>query len=251
LSTGTFRINGVLTIPSNVTLRGAGSSQTILDAHGSGSVIQFGPGVNPSPNNAVSVTSGCNQGSQSITVADASGIQVGTLLVLTALNDSFVTSKGSEGTCTWCDNYWGGTRCMGQTMAVTSVSGNTLGVTPIYYTYPSSLSPTVMPFTAGCQYAGVENLQVYANNTGYTANEMMNGTAYCWVLNCENNYADGDHVEMYWSYRCEIRHNYFHDGFHHTSGSTDDDIFIANKSSGILIIDNILRRMHDACTLDL
>jgi Pectate lyase superfamily protein len=241
LSAGTFRINGSLTVPSNVTLRGAGSSQTILDAHGSAAgVINFGPDESPSPSSAVSVTSGCNKGSQSITVSDASGIAVGTYLILTALNDSFVTS----GACTWCDQFWNGTRCMGQTLEVTSVNGNTIGVTPIYWTYPSSLAPTVMPLTASCKYGGVENLQVYANNTGYTTNERMSGCAYCWVLNCENNYADGDHAEVYWSYRCEIRHNYFHDAFLHTAGSTDADIFLAAKSSGILVVDNILRRMH-------
>jgi hypothetical protein len=255
LSAGTVRINTSLRIPSNVTLRGAGPSQTILDAHGtSGAVISFGQDATPYTANSKAITGGTTAGSTSITLASAAGITVGSYLMITELNDtSFVTIKGGEGSCTWCDGGigWNGTRTLGQIVEVTSVNGTTIGIAPaLYITYNTALSPLATPFSAGAKYAGLEDLQVYMNNTGYTTNFMMSGSAYCWVKNIESNYTDGDHFRAFFAYRCEIRDSYFHDAYHHTPGQTDADVFIADKSSGLLIENNILRRMHVSIMLN-
>jgi hypothetical protein len=79
---------------------------------------------------------------------------------------------------------------------------------------------------------------------------MMSGSAYCWVKNIESNYTDGDHFRAFFAYRCEIRDSYFHDGYLHSPGQTDADVFIADKSSGLLIENNILRRMHVSIMLN-
>jgi hypothetical protein len=71
--------------------------------------------------------------------------------------------------------------------------------------YQSTLSPLATPFSAGCTNAGLENLQLYMNDTGYNENVLMQGCTYCWVLNIESNYADGDHFQAHFSYRGEIR----------------------------------------------
>ena len=102
----------------------------------------------------------------------------------------------------------------------------------------------------GAKYAGVEDLQVYMNNTGYTANFYLAGTAYSWIKNVESNYTDGDHARIFWGYRNEIRDSYFHDAYKHTPGSTDANIFIANKSSGNLVENNALRRLHVSIMLN-
>jgi hypothetical protein len=255
LSAGTFRINTSLRIPDNVTLRGAGPSQTILDSRGTGTaVINFGQDATPYKANSLAITGGTSADSTSITLASATGITAGMYLLITELNDtSFVTIKGGEGSCTWCDGGigWNGTRTLGQIVEVTSVSGTTIGIVPpLYITYKAALSPLATPFAAGAKYAGVEDLQVYMNNTGYTSNFLMNGSAYCWVKNIESNYTDGDHFRAFWVYRCEIRDSYFHDAYHHTPGQTDADVFIADKSSGLLIENNILRRMHVSIMLN-
>ena len=255
LSAGTYRINGTLRVPDSVTLRGAGPQQTILDAHGSGeAVIGFGQDATPYSANSKAITNGTAAGSNMISVANASGISVGSYLLVTELNDtSFVTIKGGEGSCTWCDGGigWNGTRTLGQVVEVTSVNGTNLGISPaLYVTYSAALSPLATPFSAGAKYTGVEDLQVYLNNTGYTTNIIMNGSAYCWIKNIESNYTDGDHFRAFWAYRCEIRDSYFHDAYHHTPGQTDADVFIADKSSGLLIENNVLRRMHVSIMLN-
>ena len=100
LSSGTFLIAGNLSIPSNVTLRGAGANQTILNAKGSGkAVITLGsPGTAPSIKSSVAITSGATQGSTTIVVSSASGNSTGSYLVITELNDSSipVSSIGVE-----------------------------------------------------------------------------------------------------------------------------------------------------------
>ncbi len=256
MSSGTFRINTGLRVPSHITLRGAGPHQTILDAHasGGGAVISFGQDATPYTADSKTITGGTAAGSNIITVANAAGIGVGSYLLITELNDSgFVTIKGGEGSCTWCDGGigWNGTRALGQIVEVTSVDGTSIGIMPpLYITYDSALSPLATPFSAGAVYAGVEDLQLYLNNTGYTENILMNGSAYCWVRNIESNYTDGDHLRAFWSYRCEIRDSYFHDAYAHTPGQTDADVFIADKSSGLLIENNILRRMHVSIMLN-
>ncbi len=262
LSAGMYRINGSLQIPSNVTLRGAGPQKTVLKGYGSEqAMITFGTAVTPlEMNNSVPVTSGTNRGSKTISLSSASGIVVGSYLMITELNDtSFVSIDGGgggtcdQGNCTWCDGGqgWNGTRTLGQIVEVTSVNGNSIGVSPsLYLTYKRTLSPLATAFTAGSKYAGVEDLQVYADSTGYGMNFFMSGCAYCWIKNVESNYADGDHVDAYYSYRCEIRDSYFHDAFLHTPGIYDSDILLAEKTSCCLLENNQFWRLHTSVMLN-
>src|SRR5262249_53034659 len=149
LAAGTYEIGSTLTIPSNVVLRGAGPQQTFLNASGSGTgFISFGSGTQPYINNSTSITGGTSQGSTSFTVASASGISVGSYLLITQLNDSsYVTITTTNGSCTWCDGGigWNGTRVQGQIVEVTSVSGNTIGFSPgLFINY--TLTPLATPY---------------------------------------------------------------------------------------------------------
>jgi hypothetical protein len=250
LSAGTFKINTTLSIPSNVTLRGAGADQTILSVNGSSNApIQMGSSSPSFPGTAIS--SGATAGSTSIVVASATGITVGKYLVISELNDAnFVTSEGSEGNCDWCGSGAGtlGNRSRGQIVEVTSVSGTTIGISPALYTDYSS-TPLAATLTA-TKNAGVENLQVFANNTGYTADFYMSGCAYCWLKGVEANYTDGDFVQVHWGYRDEIRDSYFSNAYGHSSGNTDSDVFIVDKTSASLVENNIVERGHVAILLN-
>ncbi|MBZ5723517.1 MAG: hypothetical protein LAP87_00830 [Acidobacteriia bacterium] len=249
LSPGTFRINTSVSVPTNKTLRGSGAQSTIIDMRGTGAgVVRLGSGDIGSA--ALNVTGGATAGSTSITVASATGIAVGRYLHITELNDaSYVSNSGNEGACTWCDGYWSGTRVRGQIVEVTSVSGTTIGITPGLYT-DYSLTPQVVAFTASAKFAGLENLQLFANNTGYSANVLMSMCAYCWIKGIESNYADGDHVDINWSYRGEVRDSYFNNAYGHSSGQTDADIRVSFKTTGMLIENNILERLHASVMMD-
>ena len=253
LASGTYNIAGGLVIPSNVTLRGEGPKLTILNASGSGSgFIRFGAGMTPSTSASTGITAGSTAKSTSLTLQSASGVTVGSHLMVTQLNDpSYVTISTTNGSCTWCDGGigWNGTRVQGQIVEVTGVSGNTVSISPALYV-DYNRTPLATRLTMSAKNAGVEDLQVYMNNTGYTANFRMDGAAYSWIKNVESNYTDGDHAQLMWSFRNEIRDSYFHDAFTHSAGSTDADIFIANKTSATLVENNVLRRLHQSIMLN-
>lgn len=252
---GTYRVSSVLTIPRSISLRGDGPGRTIIDGY-SGTylgAITFGNDAWPNFNNAVSISGGLSAGSTSLNLSSTAGVSVGSYLLVTELNDSsFVTINGFYGACNWCDGQTSnGSRALGQIVEVTSVNGTTVGINPpLYWTYNSSLSPQAVPFNANIKYAGVESLTVRCNKTGYHSNFRMSDAAYCWLKNVEGDYTDGDHVDVYWSYRCEIRDSFFHDAFTHSPGSSDADVMLALKSSGCLVENNILWRLHAGIMLN-
>jgi hypothetical protein len=247
LAAGTYSIAGTINVPSNVTLRGAGANLTVLNATGTngGDVVSLGSGsVSYNP---VRITGGAGAGSTSIVLASASGVSAGSYLAIAETNNSsFVSVSGSEGSCTWCDGWTStGSLARGQIVAVTGVSGNTVTIAPgLYGAYTNA--PIAVPFSMSASYAGVENLQVYANNTGYGANFGLSACAYCWVKGVESNYTDGNHVSVYWGYRDEIRDSYFSNSFLHTPGTYDSDIQIALKTSATLVENNIIERTHES-----
>lgn len=252
LSAGTYSITGTVVIPSNVTLRGAGASQTILNAMGTakGDVIAMGAGSVPF--NPRRITSGAAAGSAGIELTSTIGIEKGMYLAIAEINDlSYVSPAGSGGNCNWCDGGWTkkGSLARGQIVKVTGVSGKTVAISPGLYSAYSN-TPLAVPFKMSAEHAGVEDLQVYANNTGYDANFGMSMCAYCWIKGVESNYADGDHVEVYWGFHDEIRDSYFSNAFLHSPGEHDSDIQIARKTSASLVENNIIERTHIAVMLE-
>lgn len=228
-----------LQIPSYVSLRGAGMSNSVI----TNVMISFGPQVEPAPGTFTTISSGATKDSRQIVVASASGISAGTLLMVAQSNPAWVSETGAGGTCGWCDRGFTPYN-MGQIVLVTNVSGTTLDLDlPIYF--PLTSSPRAWRFTPGCVRGGVEDLCVYSpNSSGRSVNFMLNGTSSCWLTNVQSDFSAGDHVEIYFSHRAEVRHSFFHDGFFHGPGGYDDQLVMGHKSSGCLIEDNIFYRMH-------
>jgi hypothetical protein len=250
LAAGSYSIPGTIHIPSNVTLRGAGADLTILNATGAGdSVVSLGDGS--VPYRPVSIVGGATAGSTKIEVGNAAAIHAGSYLAISETNNSsYVTAAGSGGNCNWCDGWTKtGNFSRGQIVAVTDVSGTTVTISPgLYGAYTNT--PIAVPFRMAAAYAGVEDLQVYANNTGYLANFAMSECAYCWIKGVESNYTDGDHVTVYWGFHDEIRDSYFSNAFVHVPGPFCSGIRVAMKTSASLVENNIVERGHDSVMLE-
>jgi MYXO-CTERM domain-containing protein len=265
LNPGTYQTaGGTIMVPSNVTLRGSGPTQTIILETGMVNnvpVVQFGTqssfpyGPEPNPGTSTAITAGTTQGSKQITVASATGIQVGTLLVLTQTDLSYMTDVGEEGACTYCNGGIGGDS--GQTVQVTAVNGNTLTLSdPLYIGYTSA--PLAFPFAAGCVAGGLENLKISASGAqvtnvsgdGYSSNINMTGAINSWVKNVESDFAEGSHVWIQFSAHNTIRDSFFHDGFNHGPGVTDDELRLGFKASANLIENDIFWRQHTSVMLE-
>lgn len=251
LQAGTYAISGAIQVPSNVTLRGAGADRTILNATGSGeAVIALGSGsVAYRPR---VIRGGASGGSSQIELVSAEGIRPGQYLAIAERNDpAYVTSAGTGGNCNWCDGGWtrDGGMARGQIVAITAVTGNSVSITPALYAAYTH-DAVAVPFDMSATYAGVEDLQVRANNTGYGVNFRLDMCAYCWLRGVESNYTDGDHVAVLWGYRDEVRDSYFSNAFVHLPGAHDSDIDLALKTSATLVENNILERNHASVMLE-
>lgn len=251
LGAGTYTIHGTIQVPSHVTLRGAGADRTILDARGAGlAVVQMGGGSVPFEPRVIA--GGAGRGSQEVQLVSAQGIEPGMYLAIAEKNDpAFVTAAGSGGICKWCDGDWtkDGSLARGQIVLVTAAQGNELSIAPALYS-DYTHEPVAAPFHMAATEAGVEALQVRANNTGYVTNFTMARCAKCWIEGVESNYADGDHVSVQWGYRDTIRDSYFSNAYLHVPGERESDIQLANKTSAALVENNIIERTHSAVMLE-
>ena len=255
LGPGAYRINSAINIPSYTTLRGSGAQQTILSLYNASGMIGGGTWGDYPDTSDTAIVSGATAGSTSVTLASASGVSVGTYLMLTESNDpTFVSSQGNQGSCTWCDEFYSGTRARGQIVEVTALSGKVVGITPALYTdYPNT--PWARPVSMTRKYAGIESLQVYSNDTldGYSGSNLgFFLCAYCWIKGVESNGTSGnnDHVDIYWGYRNEVRDSYFVGCTVHGPGNADCDLLLGEKTSATLIENNIVERTHGAIELD-
>jgi hypothetical protein len=253
LSPGTYNIDRTLVVPSGVTLRGAGADKTILNATvGSGSyAVSLGTSWFV-PYQPIRIVQGATAGSVSLTVASSSGLAAGQYLVVTEPNDPrFVTSNGSTGNCAWCDAQWtpNGMLARGQIVRIDQIAGDRLTIFPALFSSFLNGAQAV-PFRMSASRAGVEDLQVRANNTGSNASFGVMMCAYCWIKGVESNYTDGDYVRVYWGFHDEIRDSYFSNAYLHKPGSFDSDIQIGWKTTATLVENNIIDRAHASIMLE-
>ncbi len=250
LGVGTYEIAGTIRVPAEVTLRGAGADRTVLNATGrGGAIVQMGGGdVAFMPR---ALVSSAQAGASRVELASTEGMAVGSYLVITEENDGvFVSTAGSGGRCTWCDGGWtkDGEYARGQIVEVKSIADKWVTIWPALYSAYQH-GPIAVPFRMAAVRAGVEDLQVRANNTGYAANFAMEACAYCWIKGVESNYADGDHVSVRWGFHDEVRDSYFSNAFLHVPGEFDSDIRLALKTTATLVENNIIERTHESVML--
>lgn len=173
LNAGTYNLTGIITFnrKSNVTLRGAGPGKTILRPGPMVTTITSGQVLYGAEHH---ITGGNTKGSTSITVDDATGIIVGTILNIYQADDP--------------DFYW--TRSndpdnTGQFVMVTAVNGNILILEdPLVWNF--SLNPRFKADTSrGMRWSGIEDMTITADAlyAGYMV-QFWN-TYATWVKNVE------------------------------------------------------------------
>lgn len=230
LGPGTFTLSGGLSIPSYVILRGTLSGttrQTILRQTFTGSLISIGITGNRGNWGIIrNVVGVAQKGDPTITVDNASNINVGDIITIDHLRDGSVNGPSNgvalynppnPGNFVWTlSSMWyqrqpystgngtdflfpdsDGWRFISQHCEVLAKNGNTLTIydavnrrgSPLHTTY--YLTPQVYrcagAYADVARYTGLEDLVIHPSGTNGQRVISMNGAAFCWVKNVEVN----------------------------------------------------------------
>jgi hypothetical protein len=271
LNAGTYNLSGGINFGghNNVTLRGAGPIQTVLQfSSGDGCggqggdicVIDSSPAyvgssqIQPGGSNAHRWTAGYAKGATQITLDSTSGLSVGSVIILDQANDT--SDTGGIFVCDTSPCHQGGEtsssngRSIGgvdynqtQIVTVTGISGNALTISPALFmnNWRASQSPGVW-WTSQITGVGIEDLTVDNSGSGgsvhagiyfYDANNS-------WVKNVKSLRGNRNHVWLYQSSHNVIRDSYFFGTQNGAQESYGVESFIASDN---LIENNIFEQI--------
>lgn len=279
LPAGTYRITEPIDLNrSDVVLRGAGMSQTKINfvVDQQTPAIRMGwfwPDGGKIPDPCINVVGNVPKGARSITVADASSIQVGDVLQIDQADDDsyvffgFGNTGGTyykrgghqyNGDPNWPPSPGELWRSKGQQIEVVSKNGNTLNLsTPIHMAFDAEFQPQVFPTASrsfgpqydspewGTQYIGVEDLYVTGGGSG---NIQALNLAYGWIKNVESDGKPepgkslgmaGASIALDGCFRCEVRGCYVHHAQVIVYGGGAYGIDLRSQTSDCLVEDNI------------
>ena len=242
---GTYRMNSKISITKGITLRGAGTLQTLLRSYVNDHAIQVGN--YPASPVATNVFRSPAKGATSITVSSITtpALSVGDHIVIDQINE------GTEVVNVDDFSRDGNTRCLSQITKITAINGLTLTISPaLYHAYSASQNPQIWKLgqtnglTVG---AGLENFTVErVSPTGLegVSNVLMVCCIDSWIYNIQSNLAQFRHVDLDRSFHCTVEHSYFNDGQHHDTGGFAYGVVCSNRATANLIQNNIFRRLR-------
>ena len=251
---GIYYVNKNISLKSNVVLRGAKASgvpylpapdatATTFKLGSSGAITI---GSTEKRGSAVALSSGYTKGSQTLVTSSSPGVAVNDWIAVFENGDPNIptSSNGDIGTCSWCGQN-NGNQFIEQYAQVTSVNGNTIGISrPLYWTYSSNQSPSIKKMTFSTQKAGLENIRLNGNYADHSAFIKMTGALFSWVKGVETynagSAAKAAHVVIQWSHGNEVRDSYFHKG-RDSSGDRNYGIALFFWNSDHKVENNILR----------
>jgi hypothetical protein len=251
LPAGTYFVNSVIRLKSNVVLRGAGKDKTVINLGADGrlttqifSSSSIDPKTSYGVNSAGYKLGGSpKKGNTNLTVTSGT-VNVGDWISVFADDDpSLVNANGINGNCKWCaDNT--GYHLMQQIVQITAKNGSTITISkPLYYTLYTN--PQYRKYTFGTKYAGFEDFKVSATgNIGSGQIINLHGALFSWVKGVETSNTGSSsgsaHIELKQSYGCEVRDCYVHDGRSSASGA-NYGVWIMSVNSDHKIENNIMR----------
>lgn len=257
LSAGTYNLSGGITFTnkSNVTLRGAGPTQTRLEFSGTtpcGGLfthvcIRTSPQYDPdsSLNTVVNWTAGYSKGTTTITLSAVTGLSVGMHIVLDQTNDSN-SDNGELWVCesTTCSIEGGAAgrtgRAQHQLVKVTAIDGTDVTIEPGVYmpNYETGKSPQA--WWRGTQVlthdSGVENLTLDFGSGGFRGGFAIFSCYRCYSRNVKTISGPRAHYIVYTSSHSEIRDGYMFD----VQGSGSQSYGIEQKMSFDGLVENMI-----------
>lgn len=243
---------------SNVTLRGAGASQTILKFTGYDSCGGAFAGIcvynghstySGGYDFSANWTAGYAQGATQITLSNVTGLQVGLILFLDQLDDTTDTGNVYQGrqqwSCVSCANPGRTNRGQMQTVKVTGISGNIVTITPPLYwpNWRSSKSPGAW-WSAGAPVSGdgVEDMTLDGDGQSNTGGGLVvfYNAINSWVKGIRTINPKDSHIKMWYGNLFDtVRDNYFYGTQAHGGSSTQSYGYDGYTGSANLVENNI------------
>jgi hypothetical protein len=245
LASGTYNLSAGIDFAgrNNVTLRGAGPTQTrLVFAGGTGCggptadvCIEGSFNWNGGPQQTTTWTGGYAPGTTQITLGSTAGLSVGQVLILDQDNDTTDTNQvfvcdttacasdnsssssspgrncSNAGTVSGCSSGAAADRNQQQYVRVTAINGNTVTISPGLYmpNWRASQNPGAWWASAVIQGSGIENLTVDNTNSNDISGIMFFNAYQCWMKNVRSLRGNRNHVWLEYSARIVIRDSYF------------------------------------------
>ena len=230
LNAGTYNLSSGLNIQnkSNITLRGAGPDRTLLVFSGSvncsgmnGNICIRNNEVNytGNPTHLANWTGGYAKGSTQITLSSTTGLAVGSNIILDQLNDADVDTGtiwvcSTQNVCSIEGTGGGGrtNREQTQIVRVTSISGNTVTISPGLHmpNWRASRSPQAWWGDTVIRNVGIENLTVDNSNSNEFSGIYFFNAYNCWVKNVRSINPNRNHVWLFQTAATVVRDSYFY-----------------------------------------
>jgi hypothetical protein len=251
LSAGTFSVaSGPIQIDKGIVLRGAGSTRTHLRAPDwTGEAVVLIGHRWPAYERSVNLTANAVKGASSVTVANASGLAAGELVLIDKLTDTSLTHWSAASPPGDPSRGWFSRpeRSLAQMMEIASVNGSTVTfTTPFHIAFDTAHSAQLSryvqwaggPLLPAVKYAGVEDMHVYGGE-GHDGggNVRLEVAAYSWVKDVESEYSRGGSIALFSAFRCVVRDSYLHHSKNPDPGG-DGYGFSINRASADNLIEN-------------
>jgi len=251
LPSGTYLVNGTISMPAQVVLRGSSPSNTVLNLSASAG-IEFVGGSKSDMSVPILISSGYTKESTALTMTSVGGLAVNDWISVYEDNPSGLVDASK---CGWCgDDSNTGQHVIQQFARITAISGNVLSIDrPMYYTYDAGLRPSIRKVKFGVFMAGLEDLKLNRTQSPNTNIIRSSFARHCWLKNIETvrggNNTGEQHVSLWFSHGWEIRDSYFHDGYGYGSGQ-NYGIHIMFWNSDHKIENNILYSVRHGVNLE-
>ena len=232
---GKYNITSTISInKNNITIQGAGKDKTLIFSELSRAFYIAGSLSNTVYIDVVSA----QKGSNIITLADASSINIGDYLVIDQENDPlYISTEAHETDCGWCGygrcsldhntycHSWnrgqacsddkgiceGGKRTLGFIVKVVGKNQNNLIIEDeLYWTFKPEYDPQIIKISSMREYIGLEDFYI-------TTRDRVGGITFskyycsnCWMKGIESYSSNQRHIIDSALYKNEYRENYFH-----------------------------------------
>jgi len=247
---GVYRVESTLMINQtrkNITVRGAGIGQTIVDARVKNTLFSVGSGSDYTwswPPSGNTITAGLTKGSTTLSIPDTSAFSVGQLIRIVIDNQSNNDAVAEGATPTVSVNGYDGLRS--QMTRVTAKTSSTLSIFPaVYFTPDQGLTAKARVAQFQTDGVGIESMTIDGTNGELTFPINLQQCYGCWIKDVKIYRSKNYGFYFTDSLQCEARGSYVSDR-KTSGGGTNGAGFLVAAVSGCLFEDNTILQIFPA-----